>query len=661
MGPERRGWVGGERKNGPELEASLDALPSLTSLELDTRLEAPPSREQVAEALQRKHQLDVLRPLLGPTDEAALDEIMTRVEAVSLRSGDVLFHQGDPGDALYIVVHGLLEVIVERDGLAAKLFEVRRGDVVGEFSVLVPQPRSGTVRALRDTELVRIAKACFDRWVVQRPKLSLEIAKGLVTRAQLANRGPRTASPRAVAIAAHRGATPRSLLRDLEATLCGYGRFGFLSSEGFDGRFGGLTNSQTLFTDAQNALLVAILFEQENEHDRVIYVCDPNDTPWTRRCFRQADRIWIVGHSNDQVDPGRLERLAAEVSPTTPRDLLLLHPRDCVQPRNTASWLSWGRFRRHHHVREGDDAHLHRLARHLTGRSIGLVASGGGARGYAHLGVWRALREGGLTIDHFGGTSMGALLTAVFARGASYEEVVERSRRFAQPKRLFDYTLPFAALMRSKKLQRFLRELYGDVHIEDLWIPYFAVATDLSRAERLVFDRGPLREAVRASISIPGVFVPVVRDGNVVVDGGVVDNLPVEEMLNRSESRSVIAVNVAPPRLPPRHYDLHGEVSGWWLLFNRLNPFAPRLRIPSAVATLVRALEIHSARSVAWQREQASLLLEPDMRSIGILDFRRFQQAADLGYAASKTGLEAWTTRGTEGFHSREVIPHARK
>lgn len=235
---------------------------------------------------------------------------------------------------------------------------------------------------------------------------------------------------------------------------------------------------------------------------------DDQPTHWTARCFRQADRILFVSASTADPTPTRVEALARDVAPATPRTLGLIHARDVAQPSGTRRFLLPKRFHEHAHVRDGDPGHYARLARRLTGRATGLVLSGGGARGFAHLGVWRALEESGLPIDHLGGTSMGALLAAAFATPLSFQEALARSAVLASPGRLFDRTLPLVSLMRSRKLNRVLEELYGARCIEDLWIPYFCLATDLMSAEPVVFDRGPVRDAVRCSIAIPGVFTP---------------------------------------------------------------------------------------------------------------------------------------------------------
>ena len=233
-------------------------------------------------------------------------------------------------------------------------------------------------------------------------------------------------------------------------------------------------------------------------------------------------------------------------------ELVLLHPGTAQRPSGTAGWLAKRDLHAHHHVRLGDQTHMQRLARRLAGRALGLVLSGGGARGFAHVGVLRAMEELGIEIDLIGGTSMGALVGGQYARGLGLHESLELNRRFANPKQLFDYTLPLTSLMASRKLTRVMMGTYGDVRIEDLWRPFFCVSSNLTRAEAIIHRSGPLWEAVRASIAIPGIFTPILRGGDVLVDGGVMNNFPVDVMVRLCEGGPVIGSNVCPLfEMPP--------------------------------------------------------------------------------------------------------------
>jgi predicted acylesterase/phospholipase RssA len=311
----------------------------------------------------------------------------------------------------------------------------------------------------------------------------------------------------------------------------------------------------------------------------------------------------------------------------------------------TAAWLDGRTPAAHHHVRQGDAAHMQRLARRLTGQAISLVLSGGGARGFVHGGVYRAMLELGIPIDYFGGTSMGALIAGLLAAGATYEDALGYTALVARRGQLFDYTLPLASLNRSAKVSGICRQLFGDLQIEDLWYPYFCIASNLTTAEPVVQQRGPLWLAVRASISIPGVFAPVNREGELLVDGGPMNNFPVDVMAELSESPRIIGVHASPHTVRRIDFDYETHVSGWRILAGRLNPFARRRRYPSITGTMLRAMEVNNAHQARGREALADLVIYPDARQFGILDFSAYEAIMELGYQAALEPLRAWKAR----------------
>lgn len=599
----------------------------------------PKRVEALRDRLERFHVVEVLQPFLGNLDEAL--QRLADVEPVSLRGGERLFATGDEPDGLYIVVDGRLAIASDVTGKLERIGTVSRGDVIGEAAVLRPGPRTTTVTALRDSQLVRLTPARFEAWTKDFPAMPLELARRMADREAGRHRpGP----GRLLTLVPHQA--PRALRRlvaDLPEVLAPHGATIVLDADTFDQRFEGLVPAHTPSDDPRHGLVVGALTELLAQYELVVLVADPTPTAWTRRCVRHADTVVIVADADADEAPGANEVVLAHEAPECRVELVLMHPAATSTPSGTARWLTPGRFAQHHHVRQADPAHLRSLGRRLAGRAIGLVLSGGGARGFAHLGVWRALEEAGVDVDHLGGSSMGALLAAAFGLGITADEGHAHAATFADPRRLFDLTLPVTALFRSAKLRRFITSFYGDRRLEDLWTPTFCVATNLTTAERIVQTTGRMSDAVRASISIPGVFAPVVQDGQLVVDGGVMDNFPVDVMRDQAGSERILAVNVAPPVLKDRRYDIVDQVSGWWVLARRLNPFTRGPRVPSLASTVLRSLEVNSARSSLDQRTRAHLLLEPNVKSVGVLDFHKYEQAAAIGYAAAREhDVRAW-------------------
>jgi predicted acylesterase/phospholipase RssA len=204
-----------------------------------------------------------------------------------------------------------------------------------------------------------------------------------------------------------------------------------------------------------------------------------------------------------------------------------------------------------------------RLARLLTGRGIGLTLSGGGARGLAHIGVVKALRQANIAIDAVGGTSLGAILGAGVAMEWTHDELVDRFRRaFVDTNPLNDYTLPLMSLVSGRKVTRLLRGEFGELQIEDLPLPFYCVSSNLTTGRLAVHRTGSLWRWLRASVAIPGVLPPIFHQGDVHVDGGAMNNLPVDVM--REVGRGpIIGVDVGADRAFTADFD-DVDVPGLW-------------------------------------------------------------------------------------------------
>src|SRR5690606_3044658 len=242
-------------------------------------------------------------------------------------------------------------------------------------------------------------------------------------------------------------------------------------------------------------------------------------TPWFKLTERYSDRIWLLARADarpsvpllpDDPSPARQFRLV---------DVILLHHAGGRPAATAYEWQSAADATRLFHWNGLDDEDSRRLARIMSGRSVGLVLSGGGARAYAHIGVIKALREAACPIDFVGGATMGAIIGAGVACGWSDEEIDERIRKaFVQSNPLSDYVLPVVSLVKGHKVNARLKEHFDDQQIEDLPIPFFSVSTNLTQGTFRIHTHGLLRDALRATISLPGILPPVVVDSQVLVD-----------------------------------------------------------------------------------------------------------------------------------------------
>jgi NTE family protein/lysophospholipid hydrolase len=610
---------------------------------------------RVLPRLRRTQLVKVLTELFGPLEPQAQADLEAHLEWREIAGGDTLFRQGEAGDDVYVIVNGRLRVSVDDAGEAGGrrvVEEAGRGQAVGEVSLLTGEPRAATVTAVRDSDLLRLSRASFETLLDTHPRPMMTIARAAARRLRdSALRAQRPPGPTSFALIA--GGDPRllaPLARQLALQLGrlagGAQRVVLLDSAWVDQRLARPGIAQSGQDSIVHESLVAWMAALEREHAYSVLCADAGDTEWTRRCLRAADRVLVVAAASDAASIASVEAQARARHPTARFELVLVHPDDARQPSAAARWLDGRDLAAHHHVRLGVDADLRRLARTVSGRATALVLGGGGARGFVHLGALRALDEAGIEIDMIGGTSIGSVIAGARALGLSVDDLRELARSFASRKKLLDRTLPIVALMEGAKLTSIYRSVFGETRIEDLWLPYFAVSSGLSRAEAVLHTRGPLWWATRASTAVPALFPPLVtEDYEVLVDGNVMNNMPLDLMRARCEGGTIIGVNPMPTAAKTRPYNCGPSVSGWTALAGRMKLFGVRLRAPNLVGALMRATEINSANKMRHPafRALADLLIEPPVGDYAIHGYGDWEPIVEIGYRHSKDALAAWS------------------
>ncbi len=396
------------------------------------------------------------------------------------------------------------------------------------------------------------------------------------------------------------------------------------------------------------------LTELESDHRFVVYEADVNFSLWTEQCVRQADLILLVATTDSEPASSRRDMLMNYFSgrdATAAIELVLLHPGNFNPQVRAEPWLSDLPIQDYYHVVHAAKADLERLARFLTGSAVGLVLSGGGARGFAHIGILRALEECGIPVDFIGGTSMGAVIAAQYAAGWDWQTMTRVNRdqwpRY-HPQR--NYTLPLVALNSGKRMDQMLREMFGAAEIQNLPGKFFCVSTNLTRADAMIHRTGSLWKAVRASLSIPGIGPPAIENGEIFVDGGLLNNVPVDIMTSLCQG-AVCAIDVSEQIEFKSQLQESYSVSGWQLLWRRLNPLANKLDLPNIFNILYRTTTVASLRAVETVKAGADLYLNPPVSDFGIFDWRCIDQIIDAGY---RYGLEAFQARGAAIYQVRE-------
>jgi len=555
--------------------------------------------------------LDAL-PLFHGLDPHVLTAIAAEVEWLSLPGGSTLFDAGDPSDAMYVVLSGCLGVYLPASAERRRFVSrIVAGDTAGEMGLISGRPRSGTVIALRDTELARLSRDAFDRVFRHYPEAMLRIAQITVDRLESNQQRARGGAPGARTFAI----LPQSV--DVDAASFASELVKALA------RFGRAELVWSVRGAAHTSHWFSVI---EASNDFVVYVGETAANKWTSLCVRQADALMLLARADNT--PGEWAALAAQRDASTApqrAELVLLHE-GTITPGAGARWSALQPATPHHHVTSPDD--VARIARLVTGQAVGLVFSGGGARGFAHIGIVKALREAGIPTDLVGGTSMGAIMGGGVALGWSIEEMTERFRRsFVDVNPLRDYTLPIFSLVTGRKVSTLLRREFGDVTIEDLPLPYFCVSSNLTTGHSDVHRRGTLWRWLRASVAIPGVLPPVMNNGEVLVDGGTMNNLPVDAMRELGRG-PVIGCDVGGARaFTGDSQDI--DVPSPWDAVGWLRRKHGR---PNIFRILWRAGMVNSAATSSAHREKTDLLLQPPLMQVDMLNWQHFDRAIALGY-----------------------------
>ena len=572
-------------------------------------------------------------PFFAPLDEVTRLQLAEQLEPMHVAAGKVVIAQDDAGDGLFLLLSGRLRVSVTADGTEHVLHDLTRGSIVGEISLLSNRPRSATVRAVRDSDLLLLRVSAFDALVERTPAVLAQMARLLVDRLLAVDRPQRQrVGSLAIAVApAGRDAGPAATTAEqLTARLARTGSVLRLDAD-VVGQHLGAGAAQREPGDPGRNELTGWLHAVERGHDHVVYQTDTEDTAWSRLCLSQSDVVLLTGGAAGDPRLGAVEARAL-ASPSLRCELVLVHR---SRPSATSRWLEGRPVADFHHLRGDHPEDVARLARMVTGTACGVVLGGGGPRGFAHLGALRALEEAGVPIDVVGGTSIGAVMGALCAQGLSDAERIERAvTAFTRSGRLISPTLPLVALSSGRRVNRLLAEHLGPMSIEDLPRRFFCVSANLTRAEEVVHERGTLWRAVRASLSLPGVFPPVYADGDLLVDGAALDNVPVEAMRARIGSGPVVAVDLFQDVEPVTAAPFDSGLSGWRVLGHRLNPLAPSRPVPTVIDILSRSTGLSGVRHqrAALASDRVDLLLRPPLPAIGALDFKAGAALIEVGY-----------------------------
>ncbi len=563
-------------------------------------------------------------PFLKDAPGRALRAAGREAKWFSVPAGAALFEKGETADAIYFVLSGSLGAFRHSvDGRMEFIGHIRAGEPVGEMALFsggadnTNAPHSSSVYALRDSEVLRISRIGFDRLIKAEPEILERLIRVILVRLRQAGRRSARSEPKVFTLVATSPTIDLKLrARTLKTSLARMGLRARIidEAEGDD--------KPTAFFD-----------ECEREHDLVILISQIGDSSWFRLSTRQADRIWVLGRADARPSNPLMPEIHSPALALKLVDVVLLHQGTERKAARPSEWLDASGGVRVFHWSKLEGDCCDRLARTMAGRSIGLCLSGGGARAYAHIGVIRALRERNMPIDFVGGASMGAVVAACVAMGWSDDEIERRIRKgFVESNPLGDYQLPVVSMVKGHRVNARLKEHFGSAEIGDLELPFFAVSTNLTDGAYHVHRRGLVRDALRATIALPGILPPVVRNKSILVDGAVLNNFPVNVM--RDLHRGYIIgsdVTRAPEGLNAEDFVNPPGFFGW--VTRRGFGAAPPI-----AGLLMRSATVKNDTNEG--RDLVDVLMLPELADIELRDWEAYDNAVEAGYQAAVEALD---------------------
>ncbi len=639
--------IGGRRTATVRAGSQPVVVQELTADEYTEWLAGQPAEaqriaEQARDRIDKTRVARVLTELIGTGHGDVIDDVSELLEWTRLESGQVLFAQGDAADAAYIVVTGRLQLTAIGNGHETLNISIGRGDIVGELGIIEQAPRSATATATRDATLAKLSEEAFETLTGKHPKLMLQVFRKILTRVMRPNhRAPHAGM---IAVAVLTPSAEPDLVRTMTAEIQTHGPTLYLDREQVSRFFNrrGVVDADS--GTAEQARLDEFLSEADVAHQWVVLETDPTLTTWSSRALRSADRVLLVTSPfPDDRELQLIKEFSDVVDAVTDRELWVVQSNQASINRPTINKAVINtarpdRILQHHRGTAASTARLGRLA---SGTATGVAMSGGGGRAFAQIGAVRALLDAGIHIDVLTGTSMGSVVAGMYAYVADpllLATYIEDGFRGAK---IIDYTVPVVSLTSGKGLTDAIDKTCGPILIEELTLPFSCLSTNLTTASLVEHRRGRVSDALRTSVSLPGIFPPVVVDGDLLVDGGVMENLPVGPLVRDPAVGTVVAIDVAPPDGPTSRVDYGSLVSGAEALRSQVS--RKRSSYPSITNTVMASMLLSSARARndAIANDEIDLYLSLNLRGVKLLDFDAIGAIAERGYQATIERLEA--------------------
>jgi NTE family protein len=578
-------------------------------------------------------------------DEKTYQELLPKFTRFELARNEALFWQGDIPENIHIIAEGKLSAnLTLANGESRFVGYIEVGETAGESGALTNEPRSLTIKAIKNSVIYKLSSKNFIELCHTQPAVMFATIHPVIERSRrlLRSLASEQADSQIVLIAAN----PQINIEHFAAKLT---------------ENAASHNSLTVFNDfinseqgdlTQTREQVAVL--EKKLANKIIYLIQTLDSPLSKYCLAKANKLYIIAHSQatPQIDGALLAKIH-HFRPHLTKDpeLIILHNDGVTMPAHSNKWLALTQFSLHHHLRISLTKDYQRLLRFIRGKAVGLVLSGGGTRGWAHLGVIKALREKKIPIDMIGGTSVGAIVAGCYAVQENYLDTKNRFQRLVNLSHhaiSWRYlTWPIISLFSAKNFTEAQQAVFSNISIEDLWMPYFCVSCNLATNAEEVHRDGVLWQKTRASSSMPGLIPPMVIDGEMHLDGGLLNNLPIDVMRNFiGKKGQVIAVDLNNIIRDTQKYSFPPSLTLKQIILAKLDIRKYKFVFPRFVETFLRSIFISSLAKSKQNSVAANTMISFNLATYRLLhtNTKQAEKLITIGYETTIKQLLEDTT-----------------
>ncbi len=580
----------------------------------------------------------------------AVRKLLPQFEKVELDKNEVLYYQGDPSESVELLLDGeLVSVFTTVSGENKTVGDIFPGETVGELGALSGDPRATTIRAKKESILYKLPSEAFSAVCNQYPAVLFNLIKPVLSRSHqiIQTLSSEKFKRHIVVMPANDKVNVNDFAAKMHEHVSGLISLILISEYHLTEDTSARAKIQSIVDNAREKNIKRI-------KQKFIYLLKPNDTELAKYSTEKADMLYIIANSKDPSELSDYVKAQIkhfyETNKICP-ELILVHDKNTVLPKDTAKWLALTNFGLHHHIKIDRIKDYRRLIRFMRNKAVGLVLGGGGTRGWAHAGAIKALEEAGIPIDIICGTSVGAVIGSFYSINLSAEETLDDYRKIIEGSRgsvsWRNLTWPAISLFNAKGLTTIFQKLYGDIQIEDLWLPFSCISTNLAKNSETLHKEGTLWEKVRASVAIPGIIPPMIIDGELHFDGGLLNNLPVDVMRHTIGQRgTIIAVELSGNG--GNHKYSFPPILTFWQAFLGKFGLAFDYKFPPFVDTFLKSLIVSSIVKSQQNSLIADLFVSVDLTSYPMLYSNKKveNKIVELGYETMMKQIKNMRLKG---------------